>query len=361
MWEKAIEAIKTSDKKWIKDNQHAFSFFFRRENEKPQGKLNAEALAAHYRADLFKMFLGKPYNGLALPLPEGSKWIENAAALDGNWGWLLAIGVGGAYFADYMHPETAEKYFSPKNALVAGSGKPVGKAFKMDNNTYKVSGKWSYCSGSEQASMYTGVTKKDGEISAFVVARKLANIDPDWNAVGLPLTCSHSIILEEAEIPYSDFFNLAENPRQSGYPLASYPFLLFARACFVPVVCGISEAVWNSISGLLEEKKELWQQFQPDRYKYVARKIGEFSEQKSGLTEAFYQKLEKSWENHLDGKDPLEKEVSSIGLQLSEFCYHSVAAIIPKLGMKVLEKGEPLQQKWQNLQTAYQHMSFHEY
>ncbi|MDT0690259.1 hypothetical protein RM549_10720 [Salegentibacter sp. F188] len=361
MWEQAIEAIKASDKKWIKENQQAFSAYFRNENEKPQGKLIPEALAAHYHAGLFKMFLSKSYNGLALPLPEGSKWIENAAALDGNWGWLLAIGVGGAYFADYMQPETARKYFCPKEALVAGSGKPVGEALKINGDKYQVSGKWSYCSGSEQASMYTGVTKKDGEISAFVVPPKMANIDPDWNTVGLPLTCSHSVILQDVEIPSSDFFDLMEKPRKSEYPLASYPFVLFARACFVPVVCGISDSVWNSVSELLKAKKELWQQFQPGRYEFIEKKCREFSEKKSALTEAFYQKLKESWQNHLDRKDPLEKEVSSIGLQLSEFCYQSVAGIIPKLGMKVLENGEPLQEKWQNLQTAYQHMSFHEY
>ncbi|MDT0685963.1 hypothetical protein [Autumnicola psychrophila] len=361
MWEQTIEAIKASDKEWIKENRQSFSAFFRNENEKPQGKLSSEALAAHYHAGLFKMFVSKTYNGLAIPLPQGSKWIENAAALDGNWGWLLAIGVGGAYFADYMHSETAEKYFNLKEALVAGSGKPFGEAIKLNNGKYKVSGKWSYCSGSEQASMYTAVTRKEGEISAFVIPRKLANIDPDWNAVGLPLTCSHSIILEEAEIPSSYFFNFLEKPRESSYPLATYPFMLFARACFVPVVYGISSSIWNSVLKLLQEKKELWQEFQPERYSFIERECLNFSEKSSALLEEFYQKLEQSWENHNNGKDVLEKEVSSIGLELSGFCYRSVAEIIPKLGMKVLEKDQPLQIKWQNLQTAYQHMAFHEY
>ncbi|MDT0644672.1 hypothetical protein RM553_17665 [Zunongwangia sp. F363] len=360
MWEQAISAVQNEDVKWLKDNSDSFREFFRRENLMEKGKLSPEALEMHYRHGLFKMFLSKSYGGLEIPLHKGGKWIENAAYLDANWGWLLAIGVGGAYFADYLSPETAQKYFNPPEALVAGSGKPSGNAEK-DGDSWQVNGSWQYCSGSEQASMFTAVTRRGGKNLAFVLPIEQAEIIRDWNKIGMQLTCSHSIVAKNAEIPPDNFFDLSGQPRDSSYPLASYPFMLFARACFVPVVTGICKSLWDHASELMESRKEDWQNFQPGRYEYLLQQKKEFLHRNRHLSSHFYKSLRKSWQNHTEGKPVLEKQVSKLGLDLAEYQYTSSAAIIPKLGMQVLEKDHPIQEKWQNLQTAYQHMSFQEY
>ncbi|WP_373056198.1 hypothetical protein [Zunongwangia sp. H14] len=361
MWDQAINAVKNNEVTWIKTNSKRFSKFFRSENLLDRGKLSEGAMEAHYRHKLFKMFLGKNYNGLELPLHTGSKWIENAAYLNANWGWLLAIGVGGAYFADYLPQETAHKYFDRPDALVAGSGKPSGKAEKKSQHNLEVNGAWQYCSGSEQASMFTAVSFTEEKQLAFVLPKEQAKIRRDWNKIGMQLTCSHSIVAEDAQVPAENFFDLAAPPRESSYALSSYPFMLFARACFVPVVTGICESLWDNIGELIEQRKEDWQKFQPGRYEFILQKKKKFVHRNRHLTSHFYKILKKSWKNHLEGKPCLETQVSSLGLDLAEHHYSFCAAILPKLGMQVLEKDHPIQQKWQNLQTAYQHMSFHEY
>lgn len=359
MWKDAITAIQQSDDLWIDKSRREFREFFRKENKTDRGGLKKQALEHHYDSRLFKMFLGKDYSGLALSLPEGAHWLENATALESNWGWLLAIGVGGAYFADYLNPEIAQKYFLPREALVAGSGKPDGRAEEISSGTFSVSGSWKYCSGCEQASLYTAVTHKPNQISAFVLPLNQAKIKKDWNAVGLPLTGSHSVVAENAEIPGELFFDLITSPRPSEYPISTYPFLLFARACFVPVMIGISRALWTEIEIFVSEKEQTWKEFQPERYAEINRKIGEI---KQGLTSGkteFYKSLEKTWKQHLAGGKISEEGLTEISLNLSKFCYRSVSEIIPILGMPVLERSHPIQKLWQDLQTAYQHMAFH--
>ena len=81
----------------------------------------------------------------------------------------------------------------------------------------------------------------------------------------------------------------------------------------------------------------------------------------SDLRSKFYQLVEQSWTAHTEGHSVLEKEVTESGLFLAEYCYTTTAAILPKLGMEVLDKEHPLQLLWQDLQTAYQHMVFHQY
>ncbi|SHJ04645.1 hypothetical protein SAMN04488096_107118 [Mesonia phycicola] len=360
MWKNAIAAIKNNDKDWIFKHQSEFSKFFISENVKPTGKLSTEALQAHYQEKLFKLFLPENYNGLALPLTKGAKIIENASILDSNWGWLLGIGVGGAYFADYCEPKTAQKFFSPPEALVAGSGKPTSSIEKQGSN-FLISGEWNYCSGSEQASLFTAVVQKNNKITAFILPTKLGKIKKDWNAIGLPLTCSHTIVAKKAIIPNHYFFDLEKAPRQNKYPISSYSFLAFAMACFAPVISGITQGLCAEIEKFIAQKKDTWQKHQPQRYSYLVEKMDTFQQKQAELILHFYTNLDKSWKNHLNNKENNEEEVINSGRALADFNYSEVGKIIPQLGMQVLHKTNIIQQKYQDLQTAYQHMIFRNY
>lgn len=361
MWKAAIEAIQVSNSRWISNNRGEFQKFFSEQNEAPRGKLKEGALEHHYANRLFKIFLSEDFDGLELSLAEGSRLIENATALEANWGWLLAIGTGGAYFADYMPLHIAEKYFLPPEALVAGSGKPDGKAENSKNGSRRVSGSWSYCSGSEQASLFTAVTAIETGISAVILPVDEVEIIRDWNAIGLPLTCSHTIRTEKAEIPEDHFFDLSKKPRPSHYPLSSYPFPVFARACFIPVIVGISRIFWEEIEQYLLEKEEVWKEFQPDRLHSVRMKQQNYWQGMTARRTAFYDELAKSWLYHLEEGKATGDAVSRTGLDLAAFCFDACAEIFPKLGMRVLERQHPIAKSWLDLNTAWQHSAFHPY
>ncbi|MFD2434658.1 hypothetical protein ACFSO9_14675 [Mesonia maritima] len=268
MWEEAISAIKKSDESWLKNNHHDFKLFFESENILPLGKLSETALSHHYKHKLFKMFVSEKYNGLALDFLSASKWIENASYLDGNWGWLLAIGVGGAYFIDFLPHEIADHYFSSENALVAGSGKPDGEAIKKDEK-YTINGKWSFCSGAEQASLFTATTTKDNQLTAVILPKEQVEIWRDWNMIGLPFTCSHTIIANNIEVTENHFFSLQQVIQENSYSLSKISFLGFAMICFVPVVKGISKCFWNQVEELLIERQSTWQEYQSKRYLFI--------------------------------------------------------------------------------------------
>ncbi len=361
MWKEAILAIKNGDDPWIARNRREFIDFFRNDNEKPQGKLSKNALETHYAEKLYKIYLSCDLNGLELPLHEGALWLERASTLDGNWGWLLAIGVGGAYFADHIPARVASDYFSPREALVAGSGKPDGRAVKCGEKRWELSGSWKYCSGSEQASLFTAVTWREEKVLAVIFSQDQVCLQRDWNAIGLPLTCSHSIVVQNTGIREDHFFDLSTPPRSSNYPLASFPFMLFAQACFVPVITGISRGFWLEVQEYLANKKDIWEVFQPQRYAFIKGKYERYLEKMQELRDAFYELLEKSWKAHLAEEDRAEEELTAKGLELAHYCYETCAEIMPKLGMEVLQKDHPVQESWRNLQTAFQHGVFHVY
>lgn len=194
---------------------------------------------------------------------------------------------------------------------------------------------------------------------AFVLPVEKAQIIRDWNSIGLRLTGSHSIAAENVLIPANHFFDLMETPRHSNYPISTYPFLLFAAACFVPVIIGISRGLWAEIDIFTKEKANLWKKFQPKRYAEIGQRSQDFQQKLASLKAEFYELLESSWDNHLQNEEVMENELTRKGLEIAEFCYTSAARIIPDMGMPVLNADHPVQKLWQDLQTAYQHMVFH--
>lgn len=272
----------------------------------------------------------------------------------------MGIGVGGAYFADYCQEEIAQQYFSPKNALVAGSGKPCYEA-KPRENAFEISGSWKYCSGSEQASLFTAVTLVNGKPQAVIIPTSLANIKRDWNAIGLPLTCSHSIEVKKALIPTTYFFDLSHPPRKNNYPISTYSFLGFGMACFAPVVTGITKSLFQDAENFLTAKKATWQTYQPERFQFISKKVEEIQSELKKRSEDFYQLLEKSWKNHLQQKKTLDDQLMESGQKLADYCYNESCKIIPQLGMDGIEKTANIQKQFQDLQTAYQHMIFRNY
>ncbi|TBW26408.1 hypothetical protein [Gramella sp. KN1008] len=360
MWEPAIAAIQNDDSEWIRSNHLKFRNFFKDQNLLEKGKLNEEALQEHYKARLFKMFIESSLGGLELDLKTGAKWIENASQLDGNWGWLLAIGVGGGYFSQYLSENLRQKYFKPVEALVAGSGKPDGNA-EPSRQLYNVNGSWDYCSGSEQASLFTAVIDKEGETAAVILPKDQVEIVRNWNAVGLELTCSHRIVARNVFLPEENFFHLSHTPKTFEYPLGSYPFDLFARVCFAPVVLGITRSLWYEISNITREKMPVWKKFQPQKYHKVEHLLSDFQKELQLDSAKFYEVVGNSWQGHIKNRDLRKKKLQKISIDLSKYCYRKTSQIIPLLGMDVINRDHPVQECWRDLQTAYQHMVFRDY
>ena len=357
MWKEALKAIQNGHNEWIEENHLKFREFFRQENILEGGKLKDGARQEHYSSGMFKMFVESSLGGLEIDLQSGAKWIENASRLDANWGWLLAIGAGGGYFAPYLNENLRNRYFSPEDSLVAGSGKPSGEA-EPSRELYKVNGSWDYCSGSEQASFFTAVTFKEGEATAVILPKDEVEIVRNWNAIGLKLTCSHRIVAHIVFIPEDHFFDLTKTPKNLEYPVGNYPFDLFARVCFVPVVLGVCRSLWLEVYKITNEKMDTWRKYQPDKYRKVQHILSGFEKDLELLTAKFYEIVNKSWQGHKKNKDPHKKKIQKISIELSHFCYKKSSQIIPLLGMEVVDQGHPVQVCWRDLQTAYQHMVF---
>lgn len=221
-------------------------------------QVTPDVLKTIYDHRLFHLFVPDELEGRMTPLPDATRFFQESARIDGNLGWLVAIGAGGGFFAALMSRDISRRVFARREAVIAGSGMPTGAARQVDGG-YIVTGSWKYCSGSTYATTFTanavvgkGSTLQDApgeptadqgepEIRSFIMNPDQIEIQQDWNAFGLRATGSHTISAVEAFVPYEMTFSLTETKGYKNEPIYRYPFLPFAQVSFAGVAVGIAE------------------------------------------------------------------------------------------------------------------------
>ncbi|MCU6708822.1 acyl-CoA dehydrogenase [Paenibacillus sp. J5C_2022] len=331
-----------------------------------EGKLSSEALQCIMERGWFKLFVPKAFGGAMSPLPDALRLYQYASWVDGSFGWLTTIGAGGGYFAAFMQQETAEQVFASQEAVIAGSGAPTGTAVHTEGG-YIVNGKWSFCSGSEYATTFTANCIIDNgdnsdsanpDIRAFAFFPHQVEIVRDWRAFGLKTTGSHTIVVRNQFVPETRTFSFLEQQAYHDEPLFSYPFLPFAQATFCAIGIGIASHLLDEARSLAHKKQEAWQESKAGRYEYVMRLIGQAEDRLNSEAAAFYDTIERSWSDHVQGQPFTDEEIAEVGQCCKRTARAALACgerLIPKMGISAVMENEPLNQTWRDLQVACQH------
>lgn len=325
------------------------------------GHLPKDILEAIYEQKLFKLFTPKELGGKDLNLMEGMKVFQEMSALDGNLGWLVTIGTGGNAFIPTFNQAICKKIFSPRNAVIAGSGYPTGIAVQVEGG-YRVTGQWKYCSGADYATTFTmncfveyeGI--KTDQIISCSVERDQVKILQDWCAMGLKATASHTISVQNAWVPQEATFQLGVIRNNYGSFVHSFPFGTFAEASFLSVCLGITENFLKEISIIIKQKSD-----DPSRAERIDSLHSLLMQQQQNfnqLEEQFYAILTQYWERHNAGQNLTEEELlqfSQMSKDSAATCIDITNSFIRNLGMEAITETSSINRIWRNLYTAAQH------
>ncbi|MEK0312441.1 acyl-CoA dehydrogenase [Cohnella sp. 56] len=362
-----------------------------------EGRLPSDIVEMIYEERLFKLFVPDALGGRMTALPEAARIFEQAAYIDGSFGWLVTIGSGGGFFAATLPEPTAEALFSDRRAVIAGSGHPTGTATAVPGG-YRVSGSWQYCSGAGHASFFTAncrverdgaavddgekgltdsavraavgdgeqqdirgdapeVESKPPEIRSFAFLPDQVEIVQDWAAMGLKATESHTIRVTDAFVPEERTFDIATPPRY-GDPVYRYPFLPFAQVSFAAVAVGLGRRFLDEARRLADAKRVAWDRAYAGRYARVADQIAARRRELDEVVDVFYRETEESWTAFVERQALSDDAVASVGAacraasRTATACAH---ALLPMLGMTGLMEHEPVNRAWRDLHTAAQH------
>lgn len=126
---------------------------------------------------------------------------------DGSQGWVgsvyAAMAQMTALFGDAAQHEVWDR---SHDTLVAGSLVPVGNRVAAVAGGYRLSGKWSFCSGIHHAGWailgeLVDIGEAKREHLYFLVPAADYRIDDDWYTVGMAGTGSASVVLDDVFVP----------------------------------------------------------------------------------------------------------------------------------------------------------------
>ncbi|MGE7130748.1 acyl-CoA dehydrogenase [Lysinibacillus xylanilyticus] len=325
------------------------------------GRLPEDVLELIYEHQLFKLFTAKELGGKDLDLLEGIKVFQKMSVLDGNFGWPVTIEAGGNAFIPTLNKEVCEKIFSPRNAVIAGSGYPTGTAVKIDGG-YNVTGQWKYCSGADYATTFTMncFVENDGirtdEIISCSINSDQVEVFNDWRAMGLKATASHTICVQDVWVPEEETFQLGIIKNKYGSAVHSFPFGAFAEASFLSVCLGITENFLEETAILVKQKNN-----DPSRTERIgAIQFLLMQQQKNfrQLEEQFYSLLKEYWQKHKEGQELTDEELqqfSRMSKDIAAACVDIANSLIRRLGMDAITETSSINRIWRNLYTAAHH------
>ncbi len=324
------------------------------------GTLTPTQLQILHEADYFNLFVPKSLGGLGLSLPEALEIEETLAETDGSLGWTVTLCAGAAWFAGFLDPALAKEVFSTPGVCLGGSGASTGKAIKTGNG-YQISGNWRYATGAPHLTHFTAVCQladasgnvlhnPDGspQISAFIFWKNEVEILPDWRAMGLVATASHSFRVADLLVGPERAFAIDPAAATLPDPIFQYPFLPFAAATIAVNFLGMTRRFMALAAEVLQAKGAAQAlQLQQESHERILT-----------TRQALYQMVAASWENTTGSTAPdtsLFEAVNRQSAALADQCIRTVDALFPYCGMAGADTTTELNRVWRDLHTASQH------
>jgi indole-3-acetate monooxygenase len=217
-------------------------------------------------AGFFRMVLPEAYGGLELHPARIIEIVEELSRADGSVGWNVMIGACTAMVAAWLPESAARAIFSAPDVIIGGVAAPTGRAELVEGG-YRLTGRWSWASGSQNCRWLTGgaVVTKDGsprlvregvpEVRVFCFPASDATLHDTWNAMGLSGTGSGDVSVQDIFVPAERALSLlAERPRIDR-PLYAFPALGLLGVGLPAVGLGIARRALDELATLAQTKK----------------------------------------------------------------------------------------------------------
>jgi 3-hydroxy-9,10-secoandrosta-1,3,5(10)-triene-9,17-dione monooxygenase len=221
---------------------------------------------AFTEAGFYRLFVPRRYGGLELDLPTFYRVIVSIARGCPSTGWMLALGTAHALqLASYFPGRAQDELFADGHFVASASFSFEGARAQRVDGGYRISGTWHFCSGAPYATHHMPLVPVDGgeqRIVAVVPREQFRMLDNWGDLIGLKGSGSHSVVIEDAEVPDHRTITLEEwlgiGPSSTpGYrlyrnPLYGGSFMAVALGELNSVQIGAAQGALDEYERLLE-------------------------------------------------------------------------------------------------------------
>src|SRR5215831_5963327 len=216
---------------------------------------------------LFRLLLPRALDGAELPPAAYVQVIEEVAKHDASTAWCLGQANGCTMTAALLDPEVAREIFGPKRGIVAW-GPPGPAEAREVAGGYRLTGTWSFASGSHHATWlgaHVAILGDDGTprlrtdggsvMRTLLFPKASARFTDIWHVIGFRGTGSDSYTVTDLFVPESHtVLREAEpKPRQPG-PLYAFSSSNMYSCGFAGVALGVARSALEAFIALARDK-----------------------------------------------------------------------------------------------------------
>jgi len=224
-------------------------------------------VAALAERGLFRLLLPRSLGGAELPPAAYVPVVEEIAKHDASVAWCLGQACGCTMTAAYLAPEVAREIFGGERGIVAW-GPPGPAEARMAPGGYRLTGTWSFASGSHHATWlgaHVAVFAEDGAprlrpdgapvFRTLLFPKTQAAMTDIWRVIGLRGTGSDSYTVTGLFVPEDHAVERSADakPRETGLLYAFSSSNVYS-AGFAGVALSIARAVLDAFVELARDK-----------------------------------------------------------------------------------------------------------
>jgi len=285
--------------------------------------------------------------------------IETLSQGDAAAGWVTMVASTTSLAGGYLSEEGAREIFGRPETIACGVFAPGGRATEVEGG-FRVSGRWSFGSGSGHAHFLLGGFLVAGETPRLATAffrRVQVEILDTWDTVGMGGTGSHDFVVEDVFVPAHRTLALTGKPREKG---RTYRFPLFGL-----LALGVSAVATGIARAALDDFRELALHKRPQGAKRtlaereivqadLARAETELRAARALVREAVREvELRFALEESMRVID--RAELRAAATHATHAAAHAVDLVYRAAGSTSIHEGSPFAQYFRDVHVATQH------
>jgi alkylation response protein AidB-like acyl-CoA dehydrogenase len=324
-----------------------------------QRHISDDVIARFKQVGVYRALVPKMYGGDECSPAQFCELIEQISTADGSAGWVASFGMS-PFYLGALPPDTLKAlYRDGPDVVFAGGIFPTQKAQQADGG-YRVTGRWSFASGSMGASVLGVGILPEGDQPLprmAVLPRQSVQIDPVWDTVGLAGTGSHDLVVNDAFVPHEWTFVRGGALNLEG-PLYRYPVLSLATQVLSVVALGVARAALNEVYTIAHRQQSVTGAPRLAERPQAQMQIAHCEAELRSARAWFYDAIDDVWQRLLAGDDPSCEQINA--LRLSSTHVTRVAADVARQalalnGMGGVTMTSPLQRYVRDTMVITQH------
>ncbi len=319
-------------------------------------------------AGVFRMTMSKALGGPELTPLQQLDVLEALAEADGSAGWCGMINSDGGYATAFLDSTVAKEMYTSLDMPTSVVAAPGGQSVKEEGG-YRVSGRWSFASGSPHCEWFflNTIVLVDGEMQpgseGLPLTRMMGipasevTVHDTWRTTGLAGTASGDVSVDGVLVPDDRTFNLLGGDALDPSPLYRWRWMFFANVPAVPL--GVARAAIAEAIDVAMNKVSMPAMTLARDDAVVQMNVARATALVNSARAYVYDTVGALWDTLQAGDDPSGRVWTDCRLALTNSFHASkkaVTLLYEALGTAGIHRASPLDRHLRDITTMSQHV-----